>query len=63
MPPRSPVARRLREGIPRLRGRFTLVLRRNGTYTASNSLDGRMNGRLAALSHHGLRFYDDSGCK
>ncbi|HEV8250427.1 MAG TPA: hypothetical protein VGQ15_10680 [Gaiellaceae bacterium] len=50
-------------GDSRLAGRFTLVLRSNGTYTASNALDGRTNGRLAALANHRLRFYDDSGCK
>jgi hypothetical protein len=63
MPPRSTRGQAAARGDSRLRGRFTLVLRRNGTYTASDSLDGRMNGRLAALSHHGLRFSDDSGCK
>jgi hypothetical protein len=49
-------------GDSRLAGRFTLVLRRNGTYSDSNLLDGRAAGHLAALADHRLRFYDDSGC-
>jgi hypothetical protein len=49
-------------GDSRLAGRFTLVLRRNGTYSDSNLLDGRTEGRLAALADHRLRFSDDSGC-
>ena len=50
-------------GDPRLAGRFTLVLRPNGTYTDSNPLDGRDDGRLAAPTRGRLRFYDDRGCK
>ncbi len=50
-------------GDSRLAGRFSLALRRNGTYTMSNTLDGPSHGRLAALSGRRLRFYDDSGCK
>lgn len=50
-------------GDSRLAGKFTLVLRRNGTYTASNPFDGRSHGRLASLSGHRLRFYDDNACK
>jgi hypothetical protein len=50
-------------GDSRLAGRFTLVLRRNGTYTDSNGLDGRSAGRLEALGNHRLRFNDDSACK
>jgi hypothetical protein len=50
-------------GDPRLAGRFTLVLRRNGTYTDSNPLDGRDDGRLAVPAQGRLRFYDDRGCK
>ena len=51
------------KGDSRMAGKFTLVLRRNGTYTASNPLDGATRGRLAALSGKRLRFYNDSGCK
>ena len=50
------------KGDGRLAGKFTLVLRRNGTYTASNSFDGASSGKLAALSGHRLRFYSDTGC-
>jgi hypothetical protein len=50
-------------GDSRLAGKLTLVLRRNGTYTTSNSLDGRSDGRLMAVGQHRLRFYDDRGCK
>jgi hypothetical protein len=50
-------------GDSRMAGRFTLNLRRNGTYTNSNPLDGKSGGRLADLGHHRLRFYDDRGCK
>jgi hypothetical protein len=52
------------KGDARMAGKFTLVLRRNGTYSASNPLDGpTVRGRLAALAGHRLRFYDDFGCK
>jgi len=50
-------------GDSRLAGRFTLVLRRDGTYTDSNPLDGRDNGRLGDLGRDRLRFYADRGCK
>ena len=50
-------------GDSRMAGKFTLVIRRNGTYTASNPLDGSTRGRVAALSGKRLRFYNDSGCK
>jgi len=50
-------------GDPRLTGRFTLVLRANGTYTDSNPLDGIDDGRVARLAHGRLRFYDDRYCK
>jgi hypothetical protein len=51
-------------GDSRMAGRFSLVLRANGTYGASNPLDGAvMRGRLAALPGHRLRFYGDDGCK
>jgi len=50
-------------GDSRMAGEFTLVLRRNGTYTMSNPLDGMSRGRLAALTRKRLRFYNDSGCK
>jgi hypothetical protein len=50
-------------GDSRMAGRFTLVLRRNGTYANSNPLDGRSGGRLADLGHHRLRFYADRGCR
>jgi hypothetical protein len=50
-------------GDPRLAGTFTLELRRNGTYTDSNPLDGRDDGRVAALGHGRLRFYDDRFCR
>lgn len=49
-------------GDARMQGTFRLVLRRNGTYTASNPLDGTMSGRLAALSGKKLRFFRDTGC-
>ena len=49
-------------GDPRLAGRFSLVLRRNGTYSDSNPLDGPADGRLEALAFHRLRFSDDSAC-
>ena len=52
------------KGDARMAGKFTLVLRRNGTYSASNPLDGpTIRGRFAALTGHRLRFYDDFGCK
>ena len=50
-------------GDPRMAGSFTLVLRRNGTYTASNPLDPPTHGRLAVLPGRRLRFYADSGCE
>ena len=49
-------------GDSRLAGRFTLVLGRDGTYSVSNPLDGRMNGQLTALGDDRLRFSNDSGC-
>ena len=49
-------------GEARMAGAFRLVLRRDGTYSAWNPLDGRTNGRLAALPGRRLRFYADSGC-
>lgn len=49
-------------GDARMAGKFFLVLRRNGTYTASNPLDGASRGRLAALPGKKLRFYKDTGC-
>ena len=51
------------KGDSRLAGKFTLWLTRNGTYVSSNSFDRPSQGRLAALSNHRLRFYDDVGCK
>lgn len=56
------VAEAVRKGDYRLAGRFTLVLRRNGTYTMANPLDGATHGRLAALSGRRLRFSRDAGC-
>jgi hypothetical protein len=50
-------------GDSRMAGKFTLVLRRDGTYSTSNPLDGPDGGRLAALTNHRLRFYADRGCK
>ena len=50
------------QGDWRMTGRFTLVLRRNGTYTVSNPLDGPTSGKVAALPNRRLRFYDDTGC-
>jgi hypothetical protein len=49
-------------GDGRLAGKFTLALRSNGTYVASNSFDGSMHGQLAALANHRLRFSHDNGC-
>ncbi|HEX4745954.1 MAG TPA: hypothetical protein VFU99_03640 [Gaiellaceae bacterium] len=46
----------------RMTGKFSLVIRRNGTYTVSNPLDGRINGKVAALANRRLRFYEDTGC-
>jgi hypothetical protein len=57
------VAQAAAKGDRRLAGKFRLVLRRNGTYTASNSFDPPASGKLAALSGHRLRFYADTGCK
>lgn len=50
-------------GDPRMAGKFTLVLKRNGTYIASNPLDPTAHGRLAVLPGRRLRFYADSGCE
>jgi hypothetical protein len=50
-------------GDARMAGRFTLILKRNGTYTADNPLDPATHGRVAALSGNRLRFYADSGCE
>ena len=52
----------LDRGDPRMAGKFTLVLRSNGTYSDSNPLDGASKGRLADIGHHRLRFYRDRGC-
>jgi len=49
-------------GDARMYGRFRLTLRRNGTYTMSNPLDGATSGRLAALAGKRLRFSQDTGC-
>jgi hypothetical protein len=49
-------------GDVRMTGAFRLVLRRNSTYSAWNPLDGRVDGRVAALPGRRLRFYADSGC-
>jgi hypothetical protein len=49
-------------GDVRMTGSFRLVLRANGTYTATNPLDGSTSGRLAALPNRRLRFFKDSGC-
>ena len=49
------------KGDVRMTGRFRLVLRRNGTYTVSNPLDGATHGKYAALAGKRLRFYGDSG--
>jgi hypothetical protein len=51
------------KGDSRLAGRFTLVLRRDGTYSDSNPLDGHDDGRVEALAGDRLRFHDDRGCK
>jgi hypothetical protein len=59
---RLTVAQATSRGDSRLAGTFTLVLRKNGTYSASNALDGRSAGRLAALPGRRLRFSHDSGC-
>jgi len=56
------VAQAADKGDRRLAGKFRLVLRRNGTYTAANSFDPPSSGKLAALSGHRLRFYADTGC-
>ena len=49
-------------GDARMAGRFYLVLRKNGTYTVSNPLDGASRGRVEALAGKRLRFHSDSGC-
>ena len=49
-------------GDTRMKGKFRLVLRANGTYTDVNPLDGRSHGRLAALPGKRLRFFEDNGC-
>jgi hypothetical protein len=59
---RLTLAQATARGDSRMAGRFTLVLRANGTYTASNPLDGTMRGRLTALPGQRLRFSRDSGC-
>jgi hypothetical protein len=43
-------------------GLFRLILRRNGTYSVWNPLDGKTDGKLASLAGDRLRFYADSGC-
>ncbi|HEY3050309.1 MAG TPA: hypothetical protein VGJ40_01170 [Gaiellaceae bacterium] len=50
-------------GDSRLAGRFTLVLRRDGTYADWNPLGGRDEGRVAAVGGDRLRFYEDRHCK
>lgn len=50
-------------GDIRMKGKFRLALRANGTYSVTNPLDGTTNGRLAALPGKKLRFYKDSGCE
>lgn len=59
---RLTMAQAVSRGDSRMAGRFTLVLRANGTYRASNPLDGVTQGRLASLSGQRLRFSRDSGC-
>lgn len=59
---RLTLAQATSRGDSRMAGRFTLVLRANGTYRASNPLDGVTQGRLTALSGRRLRFSRDSGC-
>lgn len=49
-------------GDTRMKGKFRLVLRANGTYTVVNPLDGPSQGRLAALPGKRLRFFKDKGC-
>jgi hypothetical protein len=55
-------AQAIAKGDSRLAGKFRLVLRRDGTYTASNSFDPPASGKLTALSNHRLRFSADTGC-
>lgn len=50
------------KGDARMAGRYTLVLRRDGTYRASNPLDGpTIRGRFTPLPRQRLRFRDDEG--
>jgi len=55
-------AQAVARGDARMAGRFTLVLRRNGTYAVSNPLDGTTRGKFEALSPKRLRFFKDNGC-
>lgn len=59
---RLTLAQATSRGDSRMAGRFTLVLRANGKYRASNPLDGVTQGRLTALSGRRLRFSRDSVC-
>jgi hypothetical protein len=45
----------------RLAGTFRLILRKKGTYTTSNSLDGASSGKFR-VSGHRIVFFDDVGC-
>ena len=47
---------------PRLAGKFRLVLRRNGTYTTFNSLDGSSRGRFTTSGRR-IVFAHDVGCE
>ena len=47
---------------PRLAGKFRLVLRRNGTYTTSNSLDGLSRGRFTTSGRR-IVFAHDVSCE
>jgi hypothetical protein len=55
-------AQAVARGDARMAGKFTLVLRRNGTYAVSNPLDGPTRGKFQALSRKRLRFFKDNGC-
>jgi hypothetical protein len=43
-------------------GRYTLVLRSDGTYSMSNPVDGKATGSYKAGMGHDLTFGKDSGC-
>jgi len=47
---------------PRLAGKFRLVLRKNGTYTTFNKLDGASRGRFT-VSGRRIVFAHDVGCE